>query len=281
MGNINIKVLLLTLTVALLGCEKMEIRGFFTSYDNVNSRFMQSNEWNISHGHSKINIALETYTIHVMSDSHIGGTENLDTFFADAMDENVAAAIMVGDITTGHKEDYEVLSDHLPSTEPLALFATVGNHDLYFDGWRHFYSLFGPSSYFFVINTPGQSDLLICLDTGGGTLGDLQFGWFKNLLETSRGHFRYCMVFTHNNLFRFRPTASTNPMVEELHVLQDLFLRYQVDMVITGHDHKQNSGRLGNTTHIIMGALLDEDDNASYLKLSVNADNIDYSFVEL
>ena len=282
MGNLKTKMIILSLLVfAISGCEKMEIRGFFTSYENVNNRFLQSNEWNVNNGHSEINILQKSYNIHVMSDSHVGGTENLDTFFSTAQDENVAAVVMAGDITTGHKEDYKLLKDHLPSSGSLNFFATVGNHDLYFDGWQYFYSIFGSSSYYFVINSPGQSDLFICLDTGGGTLGDLQFKWFKNLLEINREDYRYCVVFTHNNLFRLRPTTSTNPMVEEIQILQDLFIRHNVNMVVTGHDHVHNSDILGNTTHIILDALLDGGDNASYLKLSVSDNNIGYSFIGL
>ena len=281
MGNLSIKILLPFFVFSLTGCEIMEFRGFFTSYENVNNRFIQSEEWNIINGFSEINTDQETYIIHVMSDSHVGSTKNLDTFFSYSSDEEVAAAIMVGDITTGHKEDYDVLSNHLPLAGTMNVFAVVGNHDLYFDGWQYFYSIFGSSSYYFVINTPEQSDLFICLDTGGGTLGNKQFEWFKKLLETNRDDYRYCVVFTHINLFRFRPTASTNPMVEEIHVLQDLFLRHEVNMVITGHDHVENYDILGNTTHLTLGALLDDNDNASYLRLSVNDDKIEFNFIGL
>ena len=281
MGNMNVKVLLPLLIFILSSCDKMEMRGFFTSYENVNQRFEQSLEWNNQHGHSEISIPENTYTIHAMGDSHVGGTENLDTFFKDARDKDATALVMAGDITTGHKEDYDLLSEHLPLEDSLMYFAIAGNHDLYFDGWKQFYSIFGSSSYLFVVNTPNESDLFICLDSGGGTLGDKQLDWFTKLLETSRNSYRYCIVFTHNNLFRFRPTASTNPMVEEIHVLLDLFTRYHVNMVVTAHDHKQNTGILGNTTHIIMDALQDVNNEASYLALSIAEENIDYSFVKL
>ncbi len=228
-----------------------------------------------------ITIPQSTYTINVMSDSHVGGTKNLDTFFNNSIDEGATAVVMAGDITTGHEEDYNLFASHLPSMVTLPYFAVVGNHDLYFDGWQHFYTIFGSSSYYFEVNTPENSDLFICLDTGGGTLGNLQFEWFKDLLESVRADYRYCVVFTHNNLFRFRPTASTNPMVEELQVLQDLFLRHNVNMVVTGHDHQRNTGILGNTTHIIMDAILDEDDNASYLRLIVGEETLEFDFVGL
>jgi len=281
MGNLRNKIILPVLILILSGCDKMEMRGFFTSYENANMRFEQSDEWNNINGHSEITITEKNYTINVMGDSHVGGTENLDIFFKNAQDEDATAVVMVGDLTTGHKEDYDVFSEHLPIKDSLICFATVGNHDLYFEGWKHFYSIFGSSSYFFIVNTPDQSDLFICLDTGGGTLGNKQLDWFKKILETNRKDYRYCMVFTHNNLFRLRPTGSTNPMVEEIHALLDLFLRHNVNMVVTAHDHKQNIAVLGNTTHIIMDALQDENDKASYLKLTFNEETINFSFLKL
>ncbi len=281
MATLKIRLALLTLLFAVSACEKMELRGFITSYENVNERFNQSMEWNNRNPIPETDISQNTYTIYAMGDSHVGGTNNLDTFFNNAQDEDATAAVMVGDLTTGHRDDYVIFSEHLPARDSLQCFPIVGNHDLYFDGWKHYYSIFGSSTYFFVVNTPDASDLFICLDSGGGTLGNKQLDWFKKLLETERNSYRYCTVFTHNNLFRLRPTTSTNPFVEEIQVLLDLFLRHQVNMVVTAHDHKRNSAVFGNTIHIIMDALQDENDNAGYLKIIVNEEKIDYNFVEL
>ncbi len=262
-------------------CDKLDMRGLFTSYEDVNTRFEQSNEWNNQKGYSEINIPNPSYTINVMGDSHVGGTKNLDKFFKCARKENVTAVVMAGDLTSGRKEDYKVFSEHLPPGDSLKYFAVVGNHDLYFDGWEQFYSIFGSSSYFFVVNTPNKSDLFICLDTGGGTLGNKQLAWFKKLLQNSRGNYRFCVVFTHSNLICMRATTSTEPMEEEIQVLLDLFLRHNVNMVVTGHDHNRNISILGNTTNIIIDALMDGNDNASYLKLSIKEEKIEYCFVKL
>jgi len=277
----KVKLQLFFLIFVLSSCDKMEMRGFLTSYERVNKRFEQSIEWNNNFGYSQISINKREYTIYTMGDSHVGGTKNLDQFFKDALNKDATAVVLAGDITTGHKKDYDVLTEHLPFKDSLMYFAIAGNHDLYFDGWNYFYSIFGSSTYFFVINTPSERDLFICLDTGGGTLGNKQLDWFKKLLATCRGSYRYCTVFTHNNLFRFRPTTATNPMIEEIHVLIDLFLRYNVNVVVTAHDHKQNIDILGNTTHITMDAMQDANNKASYLKLSINDERIDFSFVEL
>jgi 3',5'-cyclic AMP phosphodiesterase CpdA len=281
MENIKLITFYLLIIATLGSCKKFETRGFINSYESVNNRFDQSMEWNNINGYSKIQIQERNYEIYAMGDSHVGGTKNLDIFFKNAQDENATVAVMVGDLTTGNKEDYISFSEHLPLEGSLKYFALAGNHDLYFDGWSHFYSIFGSSSYYFVVKTIEASDLFICLDTGGATLGNKQFDWLKNLLETSRNSYRYCIIFTHNNLFRFRQTTCTNPMVEEIYALTDLCMRYHVNMVVTGHDHKQNHDVLGNTDFIIMDSLEDENNNAGYLKIFVNDKNVDFSFVKL
>lgn len=257
------------------------MRGFVTSYENANVRFEQSLIWNNEQGYSTIELSKNAYEINVMGDSHVGGVENLDAFFEASQNDNVAAVAMIGDITTGHETDYNVLAEHLPNIDSLPYFAVVGNHDLYFDGWEHFYSIFGSSSYYFLVKTPNHTDIFFCLDTGGGTLGELQFDWFKNLLETERQQYRYCTVLTHDNLFRLRPTASTNPMPEENRVLSELFLKHNVNMVMAAHDHKRNTTVTGNTTHIMLYALQDDNKNASYVTLTFDEAGIDFGFIEL
>jgi hypothetical protein len=86
------------------------------------------------------------------------------------------------------------------------------------------------------------------------------------------------LVFTHNNLFQFRKTLSSNLNVEELNVLLDLFTRYNVEMVVTGHDHEKNASVFGRTTYIQVAALKDGLSNAGYFELTINGNNIEYEF---
>jgi 3',5'-cyclic AMP phosphodiesterase CpdA len=276
-----LKVIIILFVITGFACKKFQMKGFVTTYEGVNSRFEKSIAFNQIHGYSEIQLLQSNYTIFAMGDSHVGGTVNLDILMETAVKEKVAAVVMAGDLTTGNKEDFDEFFKHMPSKDSLNYFPILGNHDLYFDGWKSFQALFGTSSYFFVVKTPAGNDLYICLDTGGGTLGDKQLAWLKKLLESDRKNYRYCSIFTHNNIFRLRPTTSTNPMVEENHVLTDLFVRHNVNLVVTAHDHKRNTDVLGKTTHIIMDALLDNYKNASYLKLMVNENKIDFSFVEI
>jgi len=276
------KVVVLWLSIFMLtACDMFEMRGFILSYESADERFEQSMRWNNNNPIREIVITDDQYSIYSMSDSHVGGTQNLDHFISEAITDHAVAMVMAGDITTGHTADYAVLREHIPGTDSIESFLVVGNHDLYFDGWKQFYTHFGSSTYQFTVNTPQAADLFICLDTGSGTLGSEQLDWLRNTLETERPNYRYCILFTHNNLFRNRHTTSTNPLVEELHVLLDLTIEYDVDMVVTGHDHKKHDETFGKTTYLTMNALQDDYDNAGYLVLLFDPGEIRYEFIDL
>jgi len=85
-------------------------------------------------------------------------------------------------------------------------------------------------------------------------------------------------VFTNLNFFRFRYSEISNPEVEELNVLIDLFTRYHVDMLVSGHDHKRSEEVFGNTTYIVLEPLKDDTDNAGYLDFEVKDGEITYRF---
>ena len=268
--------LLLAIVLTLAGCTKDP--DLLTSYKSVNQRFNQSMVWNSKHSFREIVVPTDDYSVLSGADSHVGSTVNLDSFLNIAKTTHASAVVMAGDLTTGKREDYGVLEQHIHEHDSLALFLIAGNHDLHFGGWEDFFTRFGSSSYLFTIKTPTATDLLICLDTAEGTLGDQQLEWLSNILETLRQNYRHCFVFTHNNFFRTRQTESTIPLVEEMHVLLELFTRYHVDMVISGHDHLRDDQLFGITRYIVMDPLKDETINAGYFQLNVKNGNIEYKF---
>jgi predicted phosphodiesterase len=265
--------LLLAISSMLIACSKQE-----DIAETANQRFTQSMDWNKNHPYREIVVPSDDYLILSMADSHVGSTNNLDSFFNIAKTEKASAAVMVGDLTTGKEEDYAIFDQHLPFDDSLQLFFLAGNHDLHYNGWKEFYARYGSSTYLFTVKTPNATDLFICLETGGGTLGDKQLNWLTNVLQTMRTGYRYCMVFTHNNFFRTRHTDSTNPLVEELQVLLDLFTKHHVDMVITGHDHRRDLVEFGTTSYIVMDALKDGLSNAGYFQTRVRSGKIEYEF---
>jgi 3',5'-cyclic AMP phosphodiesterase CpdA len=270
--------LILALTFTTTSCEKEDL--ILIATESANDRFCQSEECNCKNPFCEIIVPSEDYQILSMADSHVEktNTKNLDQFFRAAKSIHPAAVIMDGDLTNGRSDQYDVFVKHLPIQDSLSIFFVAGNHDVYFNGWKEFYSRFGTSTYRFSIKTPVAKDLFVCLESGGGTLGDKQISWLTNTLQTCRSEYRYCFVITHNNLFRAHHTPSTNPMTDELGVLIDLFTKYRVNMVITGHDHKRDDSLFGITRYIQLDALQDGKSNASYFKIHVRENSLDYTF---
>jgi predicted phosphodiesterase len=273
---INRIVLLSTALLIAASCTKFEDEA-----QTANQRFKQSMDWNNNHEYCEIDVPDDNYLLLSAGDIHVGGTKNLDNFLKIAISAKASAVVMAGDLTTGQGNDYEEFENHLPAHNQLPAFLIAGNHDLFNNGWAEFSRRFGSSSYLFTIKTPKAADLYICLETGGGTLGDKQLDWLRNILESQRSDYRHCIVFTHNNFFRTRHTDSTNPEVEELEVLLTLFTKQRVDMVITGHDHVKDVAEFGNTKYIIMDALKDGLSNAGYFKIAVEKGILKYEFENL
>lgn len=270
-------VLLAAITFTIASCEMDD--NFPQEEHSVNQRFSQSMAWNETHPYREIVTSSDNYKIMFMGDSHIGTTENLNNFISIAEKNNAAAVVMAGDLTAGDEKSCNELESCLHPGSSLLTFLTVGNHDLWPQkGWDEFYERFGASVYYFTVKTPGGTDLYISLDSGSGTLGSSQLEWLENLLKNQRPGYRRCIAFTHLNFFRFRHSEISNPLVEELNKLIDIFTLYQVDMLISGHDHLRSEEIFGITTYIVMEPLKDNTDNAGYLDLNVKNGKITYSF---
>lgn len=274
-------ILIALMAVFVAACNYTDLGGMFVVGESVNQRFEQSMAWNAQNPQQNIVVATDNYKLYIAADFHVGKTMNLEKFIAKGKADAANALVFVGDIANGNDYDFENLAAVLPDNQIMPWYMMAGNHELYFGGWEHYYKHFGSSSYYFAVETPVASDLYICIDTGSGTVGSKQLAWLKNIFETKRSQYRHCVIFTHNNLFRVRRTGSTNPVVEELHVYNDLFARYNVAYVITGHDHVRNELKFGKTIHITMDAMLDGYKNASYFVLEAKNAVLQHDFVGL
>jgi len=266
--------------IFIISCES-DYCGFFIYNEDVNDRVRQSLTYNATTAFKILYTPSEQYTLFIISDSHVGGTHNIRRFLSDANGNNALATVLVGDLCNGHTEEYDTLQQVLNTDNTIPYFPLIGNHDLFFNGWESFYKIFGSSVYYFSVQTPSSTDLYVCLDSGSGTHGSIQLQWFENLLKTSRSKFRHCVVFTHCNLFRIRRTLSTNPNMEEINIMNDLSARYQIEYVITGHDHIYNEIKLGNTIHITLDALSDSAANASYLELIYRKGSLSHRIIPI
>jgi Calcineurin-like phosphoesterase len=270
---------LLWIILLCSSCEDVDFSGFLFSTDPVNERVKQSLEWNDLHSAREIRVSGTEYSLFVAGDVHAGGTLNLDSFLMKANTDGISGIVLVGDLTTGKKEDLENIKQELVSRTSVPVFPMIGNHDLFFNGWDTYFDLFGSSTYSFTVRTNDTTDLYICLDSGGGTHGWRQLEWLKDLLEKERNSSRYCILLTHDNFFRAHRTISTNPFVDELRIIIDMCNTYSVNMVIMGHDHIRSEEFLDRTRYITLDALEDDFKDASYMKLTVKESGLVHTFV--
>ncbi len=271
----------LVLSSTFFSCEKVDFKGMVINEDSADERFLQSEKWNNANLFTEITLAKEDYSLLAMGDSHIGNCVNLDIFFNDAVSKKASAVLLAGDLTNGSNKEYNELIKHLPDKRSLPYFIMAGNHDMNFNGWEYYKNNFKTSTYFFTVKTPVASDLYICLETGSATLGKKQLNWLAEILKTKRSEFRYCVIITHNNFFRKWRTEGSLMNPEEIHVLLDLFITYNVNMEITAHDHRRYSESLGGTKYLVLPALLEDTDQPGYLQLNVRSIGLNYEFIDL
>ncbi len=278
-------IILLAIPFFLSSCEDLDVKGaLFRVSESVEKRTEQSLQWNEQNGYETIHIPSEaTYRVCIAGDSHVGTTNNLEQVLLVASDANTyATTILVGDITTGHKEDYETLVEFLGRSEFGNVKLLSGNHDTYFNGWEWYKNYFHSSVYYFVVATNSASDLHICLDSSSGTLGSKQISWLKNILTTLRNNFRYCFVYTHTNMFRTDDSQfpTGNLPLEETYQLMNMFTSNNVNAVFMGHDHYREEITFNKVNYITLDAISDKHETPSYVILTCG-NSFSYQFVDL
>lgn len=271
--------LLTIISIAVTSCESGVD---FTVPVSADQRFEESRTVSARKSSEEITVPSDDYSVIFIADSHVGTSHYLDSVFSIAKSTNASAVCIAGDLTQGDINDYPVFEQSIPARDEIPTFLTPGNHDLWSDeGWKAYFGLFGPSSYYFTVRTPAAADIYISIDSGTGTLGSKQLEWLEDILENQRSACRRCIIFTHNDFLRVRHSEISNPPVEELSVLIDLFTRYNVDMLVAGHDHEPSEELFGLTEYVIVGAISDKDEDPNYMTLKVENGNLLNEFVNL
>jgi len=272
----------LLMTAISMGLASCEPGVDFTFPVPADQRFEESRTRSVKKSSDEITVQSDDYSVIFMADTHVGTTHNIDSVFSIAEATNVSAVCIAGDLTQGEINDFPVFEQSVPYRDEIPTFLTPGNHDLWSDeGWKTYFELFGPSSYYFTVRTPVAADIFISIDSGTGTLGSKQLEWLEDILQNQRSACRRCIIFTHNDFLRVRHSEISNPPVEELSVLIDLFTRYNVDMLVAGHDHEPSEELFGITDYVIAGAISDEDEHPDYMLLKVENGNPVNEFVNL
>ena len=282
MQNIKYFISILVI-VAFVACDKYDIQGFFISpsKERVNERFEQSIAYNELHKNDTLIVtSMDDYCFYVAADVHVKTTAKHLALFLDvaSKDEKSLYSIILGDITD-QKNGLQIAYDTIENHKGNSIIRTVaGNHDIYFDQWSEYYSLFGSSTYYFVVKTPTASDLFIALDSSCGSLGKKQMDWLYQILEEKRSQYRHCIVMTHTNFFdcEMSQFPSGNFSIEETAMLTDLFTRNNVNLVISGHDHTNENLIFNNVTYLVLDDIQDLDHEPTYFIVDVTNENVTF-----
>ncbi|MBR2492399.1 MAG: metallophosphoesterase, partial [Paludibacteraceae bacterium] len=99
--------------------------------------------------------------------------------------------------------------------------------------------------------------------------------WLKTQLH-NRNQYRYCFIITHSNLTYqgFQNGVFTQ---EETVVLYDLFAKNNVNMIISGHSHRENDVTIEGVRYVTTGAIKSGEFGTCYVK---NA-GVDFKFEDL
>ena len=267
----------------------LDIAGMFSpNGEVVETRFKQSMAYNDSVGEIHLNMGADNYTIYVCSDSHITRTthKNLDYF----MDQYKAAAapklaLHLGDIIDAQKNFpcADSILHFAGQTINDTVFATPGNHDIYFKQWSIYRDYFKTSVYWFDTNNGTKKlDLFICLDSAEGTLGVDQTNWLRDLLEKkSKEGYRRIIAFTHTHLWKLDESQghTSNMSLEETYELTSLLGQYGVETVWSGHQHALQNVIFKDVLYLVLNATKDDEKGQSYMVAEMGS-NVNYSFFE-
>ncbi|MDR2494153.1 MAG: metallophosphoesterase [Spirochaetaceae bacterium] len=273
-----IRVFLLSLvSLFLQGCD-IDILGVFASSD-LDDRLKYRNTFRfILPEERSLLLAGSSYSFIVLTDTHI---ENGNAFGLDRLREVVASdpavrfVAVLGDITqNGRAEDLETFINTVRSFQ-VPCYPVIGNHDIYHNNWPVWRDLVGSTSYKIEIETGGNRDALLILDSANAFFGSSQIGWLDAELEAARGR---VFVFTHTNLF----TES----ITDLQTITDLRERARILSVLegrcaalfTGHAHKRISKTLGGVKYL---TLEDFKSTGTYCSVTVTPAGIGYTFYHL
>lgn len=275
--------------ICMCGCESIDFTGLVTAPgDNTDKRFAQSIEYMESQGVKNIRVE-DSYVFYVCTDVHVNRTAVNLGIFMDSLrnDPDAAFALMLGDCIDA-RGMMPVFADALtyrPQTQQYdhPIFVTLGNHDTFYSQWDDFRDIFGASAYYFEVEHGSGKDLFISLDSASGTLGSKQAQWLRKLFAEKRSSYDKCIVFTHTNFFKTdnSQTASGNFPLEETMALSELFDRYDVDLVLQGHDHYREDLTFRAVRYLTVGCIKDGFRAPEYLKVTVREASLSYDWVYL
>ncbi len=232
--------------------------------------------------------ATNSWSFYSISDLH-GGTNIMVPIFKDLLENKPDFIIANGDlINSGSKSEY-IITSELFNSYNIPIYTSIGNHDVWGLGNKYYPSFFGPYYYSFTYNNA----TFIVLNTSSGIIGESQFEWLENELQNVTtdlifiiGHMSPINTITgeFDSSVNLSPESNDNLQSKaESDKLIELCEQYGVDYYLAGHSHVYGKTTIGNTTYVtsgVLGGTATGGNNIGYLKISVNDQNVDVTFID-
>ena len=284
-----IHLLTISLTLFLLNsCDLgVDFGGFFYSYSDPDSRFLESSELPMHSDISPLDSLTGTdgkliFSFALISDIHVedSGAPHLKQLAESLLLPEDLFILDCGDSTqSGYSNQFDTYRAIMNGTG-IPWYASIGNHDLYHGGWKHYRDIIGKSVYTFSIGNQGNpgATLVLSLDSANGTLGRKQMDWLEETLKTNSGLWDHLIVFTHSQFFSDGITTIVQfSDTEEIYKLMYLFKKYAVDYVFMGHNHVWNQRTIDNVHYITMDPLQKEGSEDSFVRVTVDGSEISHN----
>ncbi len=158
--------------------------------------------------------------------------------------------LSLGDVTfsKGRESDY-IIYDKLRSMIKWPVLSAMGNHDYQKGGWRRFKSHIGKSEFSFV----DRNSYFIVLDNKITDITPEQFLWLEEEL-TKASAYKHKFVFMHKSpISLYQQSWFRSELCPWSYDVMQLFQKYKVDIVFTGHEHMFRTAVFGGVRYITSG----------------------------
>ncbi len=218
-----------------------------------------------------------SFSFAVMGDTHVGNPDG-DIFreaVEDASNNGAAFVVVAGDISDNGEKGQFTQFVNILNENSMEYRVAIGNHDIFFNGWKHYRKIIGKSIY----SIDADNVHLVFLDSANGTFGVKQLEWLEKDLKNSSA--RHTIVITHfppwvgnfSSLFKLSSE-------EEASIFKDILYRYNVDYMFSAHYHGYQKTKIGKTTYIVSGGangVLDPGEFKHYIRVTVNGNDLKVS----
>lgn len=268
-----LQIALIFLSVFYLVSCNADPKGLVSSSD-VDKRFEDSATLPVK---DNVNITDDQFSFIVISDIHVyHGADSKLVALKDQIIQDIANGtndkliLACGDVSQcGSSEDFKAFQDVLGQTS-LPVYTTLGNHDIYCDGWGNYKEIFGKSCYTFTAGSATSGFVrFVSFDSANGTLGQKQKNWLEWVLKNKTESLVF--VFTHFELFS--PNTETIQQytdIEEAYYLIHLFKQTGVDYILMGHSHDYYDKEVNGAHYVNISDFVDKGD---YFRFNVNLTN--------